>query len=164
MKICGAILLALVLFFSVAFPVVVEAHWGAWGPIYVRLLLAACHRAAPSQRIVQFGTQLYSRSVELSVFPQCTGVDMLRIYSILFGVVMILNWQRAQRPMTLILYAGGLCVLWTANFCRNVIMGIGRYHAQGWTAVLVFCVFVAAALPMLLRGRAKPLADRGASA
>lgn len=161
MKVSGAILLTLVLFFIVAFPAVVEAHWVAWGPVYVQLLLAACHRVAPSQRIVQFGPQLYSSSIEVFVFPQCTGVDMLRIYSILFGVVMVLGWKRAQRPAMLMLYAGGLCTLWAANFCRNVVMGLGRYQPQGLTPLLVFGIFVVAAYPVLIRRRIRPLAKGG---
>ena len=163
MKVCGAILLTLILFFAVAFPAVVEAHWREWGPVYVRLLLVACQRVAPSQRIVQFGTQLYSRSIEVSVFPQCTGVDMLRDFSVLFGAVMMVSWKRAQRAMMLMLYVGGLGTLWAANFCRNVIMGIGWYAPQGWTAALVFAIFVLAAWPALVAGRSKPLATRAAA-
>jgi hypothetical protein len=164
MKICGAILLALVLFFSVAFPAVVEAHWGAWGPIYVRLMFDACHRVAPSQRIVQFGTQLYSSAIELSVFPQCTGIDMIRVYSILFGVVMLFDWKGAQRPASLMLYVSGLCMFWAANFCHDVLEAVGLYRPSGLMIPFVLGIFVVAASPMLLRGRAKRPADRGASA
>ncbi len=163
MKLRGAILLTLVLFFIFAFPAIVEAHWTVWGPAYVRLLLAACRQVAPSQRIVQFGTQLYSSSVEVTVLPQCTGLEMLRTYSILFGVVMVLCWRRSQRPLMLMLYLGGLVTLWTANFCRNVVMGIGRYAPQGWTSAVVFAVFVFAAYPALMPRRAMSPENRGAA-
>ncbi|MGO9642427.1 MAG: hypothetical protein ACLP1Y_14120 [Candidatus Acidiferrales bacterium] len=153
MKLSGAILLALILFFSAAFPAVVQAHWADWGPVYVRLLAAACHRVGSSQRIVQFGTQLYSQAIEVSVFPQCTGIEMTQAYSLLFGVVLLLNWRRMQRPIYFLLYTGGLAGLWAANFCRNVVMGIGRYHPRGWTPVLVFGIFVVAAWPALMRSR-----------
>jgi hypothetical protein len=164
MKICRAVLFALVLFFSVAFPAVVQAHWGTWGPVYVGLILNACHRVAPSQRIVQFGTQLYSNSIELSVFPQCTGIDMIRVYSILFGVAMLLNWKRAKRPATLMLYAGGLLIFWAANFCRVVLKALVLYRPTGLNIPIVLGIFVFAAWPLLLHRRGKFLTTSGAGA
>jgi len=164
MKACGAVLLALVLFFIVAFPAVVEAHWDAWGPVYVRLMFDACHYVAPSQHIVQFGTQLYSSAIELSVFPQCTGLDMIRVYSILFGVVMLFDWKHAQQPTSLMLYVSGLCMFWAGNFYHNVLEATTLHRPSCLMMPFVLGVFVFATWPALLRGRAKPLADRGASA
>jgi hypothetical protein len=164
MKICRALLLALVLFFSVAFPAVVQAHWGTWGPIYVGLILNACRRVAPSQRIVQFGTQLYSNSIELSVFPQCTGIDMIRVYSILFAFAMLLNWKRAQRPASLMLYAGGLLIFWAANFCRVVLKALVLYRPTGLNIAFVLGTFALAAWPLMMHRTSKPLTTRGASA
>jgi len=153
----GAILLALVLFFSAAYPAIVQAHWDDLGPAYVRVLFTACHRVAPAQRIVRFGTQLYSSTIEVSIFPECTGLGMIRTYSLLFAATLLLNWKRMQRPIHCLLFVAGIALLEAANFCRNVVMGIGRYEPMGLDALLVFAVLVVMAWPALMR---KPSSSR----
>ena len=120
MKIAGFILAGLVFFFISA-PVLVANHWAAYGPWFTDVVSTVAQKAAPAQRIVTLGTIVFTPRAEATVTTACDGFEGIRTFSILFGVVLLLNWRYMANLKFVVLYLSAVLLLWCHNAARIIV-------------------------------------------
>jgi len=138
LKLSRLILAGLVGFFTLFSPSTLARHWSSYGPWFVRIVGWMARRIAPSQHVIATGTTLSTPWADVHVNPGCAGLTGIRIFSILFGMILILNWRRMARPLFCVLYASAILLLWLHNAARvtaTVILG-GETH-YGTTGVII---------------------------
>jgi exosortase/archaeosortase family protein len=90
-------------------------------------------------------------ALDVTIIFYCSGIDGVRLFQILFGFLLVLDWDRLRRWRTLAGYAAGLATFLLANAIRitsMVVIGnrisadlVVRYHLQaGW--IYTTCVFL----------------------
>jgi hypothetical protein len=108
--------------------------------------------------------------LDVHILFACSGLDGLRLFQILFFLVLVCDWDRLRRWRTLIGYMAGLAAMLLANAIRiaaMVVIGnrisadlVVRYHLEaGW--IYVTAVFL---LLLLLSYRWLLAADGAAPA
>lgn len=92
--------------------------------------------------------------LEVSIIFACSGLDSLRLFQLLFGLIVAIEWKRLKKGRALIAYFAGLAMTLIANLLRIsllVILGnrgftewIMRQHVNaGWAVFTVaFLMFL----------------------
>lgn len=100
--------------------------------------------------------------LDVTILFYCSGLDGVRLFQILFGLVLVLDWDRLRRWRTLVGYVAGLTTILLANALRitsMVVIGnrisshlVVRYHLQaGWVYITsVFVLYILLAYPWLI--------------
>lgn len=120
MKSAAPILAALIASFLWA-PVVAASQWGAFGPWFTGVVGHVAQVASPSQRIVAVGTVVFTPRTEVTLTTACDGFVGIRTFSILFGVVFLLNWRSLAKLKFVALYLFAVAFLWCHNVARIAI-------------------------------------------
>jgi hypothetical protein len=118
-RIAGVVLAGLVAFFVCA-PAVVASHWLVYGPWFTGVVAKVAQGAAPSQRIVTVGTIVFTPRAKATVTTSCDGFEGIHTFSLLFGVLLLLNWRRMARLKFVGLYLSAVALLWCHNAARIV--------------------------------------------
>jgi hypothetical protein len=144
-KIAGLILAGLVASFISA-PAVVTSQWRAYGPWFTDLVGGVAQWVAPSERIVAVGTIIFTPRAEATVTTACDGFEGIRTFSILFGVVLLLNWRRVAQLKFVVLYLAAVLFLWCHNAARIVIailLGGETHYGSSETMIVVLAGILA---------------------
>jgi exosortase/archaeosortase family protein len=86
--------------------------------------------------------------LDVTIVPECSGINGLELFDYLFGVVTLLDWNRLRKGRALFAYCGGLFAMLLGNAIRIssfVVLGnhgfaesVSRFHiSAGW---IFFCV------------------------
>jgi exosortase/archaeosortase family protein len=81
--------------------------------------------------------------LDVTIVPECSGINGLELFDYLFAVVALLDWNRLRKDRTLLVYFAGLLVMLFGNAIRIisfVVLGnhgysesVSRFHiAAGW--------------------------------
>jgi exosortase/archaeosortase family protein len=97
---------------------------------------------------------LVGPKLDVSIIFQCSGIDGVKLFQPLFGLVAFVEWKWIDKRRALIAYLAGLCAVLAANSLRIsllVILGnrglttwVTRYHGDlGWVVfTLTFLAFL----------------------
>src|SRR5579864_8598782 len=124
MKVTRFALVILVALF-VAAPGIANNHWRVYGPWFTGIAGNLAHKVSPSQRIVVVGTRVFTPHAEATVTMWCDGFQGVRLFSILFGITLLLNWRYATKLRLLFFYVSAIVLLWCRNLA-GVILAIVR--------------------------------------
>lgn len=104
--------------------------------------------------------------LDVSILFGCSGLNGVKLFQVLFGVVLLVDWDRLKKMRTLAVYLAGIAAMIFANALRItllVVLGnsispeiVARFHVNaGWVFFLVvFLGFLAIAYRgMLGQGR-----------
>jgi exosortase/archaeosortase family protein len=112
--------------------------------------------------------------LDVHILFGCSGLDGLRLFQILFSLLLVCDWDRLRRWRTLTGYAAGMAVMLLANAIRIaavVVIGnrisadlVVRYHLEaGWVYVTaVFLLFLLLSYRWLLATAAADAASTSA--
>jgi exosortase/archaeosortase family protein len=101
--------------------------------------------------------------LDVSILFGCSGLNGVRLFQILFGVVLLADWDRLKKMRALAAYFAGLAVMVLANALRIVALVVAgnrvsaglvaRFHVDaGWVFFTsVFLVFLLISYRWLLR-------------
>ena len=97
---------------------------------------------------------LSGSSLDVTIIPECSGISGLELFDYLFGIVMILDWNRLRKGRALIGYWAGLFAMLLGNTIRItslVVLGnrgfaeiVARFHIAAGSIFfsVVFLVFL----------------------
>jgi len=147
LKVARTILIGSIAFFVLWAPALVAAHWSGYGPWFTGAVGWAAQRAAPSQRIVVIGTTVFTPRAEVRVAIGCDGFAGIRTFSILCGLILLLNYRRTSALRFCSLYISGVLLLWIHNAARVVraVVAGGETH-YGTSAMMVLALAFGLAL------------------
>jgi len=92
--------------------------------------------------------------LDVTIVPECSGINGLELFDYLFGFVMLLDWNRVNKGRALKAYFGGLAAILLSNAVRItsfVVLGnhglaesISRFHiSAGWVFFsIVFLIYL----------------------
>jgi exosortase/archaeosortase family protein len=114
MKTGGYILTALLGIFVVIAPFSMHAHWATLGPYWA----SAASFFVPGSYAA--GDHVLTPVTDVTVTWQCSGVENIQIFSMLFATVFLMNWRRMQGWKSVALYVGALLALSLVNLARII--------------------------------------------
>jgi exosortase/archaeosortase family protein len=96
-------------------------------------------------------------ALDVRILFSCGGLDGIRLFQVLFGLLLVLDWDRLRRWRALIGYFAGMAIVLLANALRIALMVVignrvsaefvVRYHLNaGWiffTSVFLLYLLVA---------------------
>jgi|ERR1035438_7297900 exosortase/archaeosortase family protein len=118
MKTGGYILLALLGIFVVIAPYFMHEHWAALGPYWA----SAASFFVPGSYAA--GDHVITPVTDVTITWQCSGVENIQIFSMLFATVFLMNWKRMQGWKSVALYVGALAALSIVNLGRIVLIAV----------------------------------------
>ena len=124
----------------------VASQWRNYGPWFTGLVASVAQRAAHSQRIATVGTVVFTPLAEATVTTDCDGFEGIRIFSMLFGVVLLLNWRSVAKFKFVVLYLSAVLFLWCQNAARIVaalIFGGETHYGTREMAIIVLAGILA---------------------
>ena len=153
----GYALVILVSFGILGLPDLIQAHWAMIGPAYVRIVAGVARAVWPGEAIAVSGNWLLSSRVNVSVWAPCVGTDSIRMFSLLFAPLVLLNWKKMRGVLPLFAYLGSIGLLIAANFGRVLFMlwrpedtHLGVFH------IVTLSVLAAAAIVLTKMSRHNP--------
>ena len=114
MKITGYVLIILLALFVVVVPYEIHAHWAALGPQWA---IAASFFVPGSYAA---GDHVITPVTDVTITWQCSGIENIQIFSMLFATVFLMNWKRMQGWKSVLLYVAALAALWLVNLARII--------------------------------------------
>jgi hypothetical protein len=160
------ILIGSIAFFVLWAPALVAGRWSGYGPWFTGAVGWAAQWAAPSQHIVFIGTIVFTPRAIVRVAVGCDGFAGIRTFSILCGLVVLLNYRRMSAWRFCGLYISGVLLLWMHNAARVVraVVAGGETH-YGTSEMMVVALALGLALVAFRKpGRAKPMDGMAGSA
>jgi exosortase/archaeosortase family protein len=137
MKIGGYLLIALLALFVVAVPFVVHAHWAELGPYWARAAALFVPGSVP------LGDHIVTPAADVTITWQCSGVENIQIFSMLFATVFLMNWKRMQGWKSVLLYIGALVVLSIVNLARIITIVVRAKETHyGLTNTLALALLI----------------------
>jgi exosortase/archaeosortase family protein len=150
---CIAALVVLITFFPRR---ALEALWPFYGQVLGRFVFLLARLAVPGLGYVKTLTPtLTGPDLDVTIIPECSGINGLELFDLLFAFVAICDWNRLRKGRALFAYFVGLAVMLLSNGLRItslVVLGnrgfvddVSRFHiSAGWVFfVLVFLVCLA---------------------
>jgi hypothetical protein len=132
--IARAVLVGSVFFFVFAAPAAVVGRWSSYGPWFTRIIGFAAHKAAPSQ----------------GMGSTCDGFESIRTFSILFGLILLLNYRRMGTFRFCGLYLSAVLLLWIHNAGRVAeAVVLGRETHFGTSVIMILALTCGLALVAL---------------
>jgi exosortase/archaeosortase family protein len=114
MKIGGYVLIVLLALFVVVVPYEIHAQWATLGPHWAT---AASFFVAGSYAA---GDHVITPVTDVTITWQCSGIENIQIFSMLFATVFLMNWKRMQGWKSVLLYVSALAALWLVNLARII--------------------------------------------
>jgi hypothetical protein len=154
----GYLLVVLVSFGILGLPDLIQAHWHMIGPAYVRMVGAVARFLRPSDAITVSGNWILSSRVNVSVWAPCIGTDSIKMFSLLFAPLVLMNWKKMRGVLPVVAYLGSLALLALANFGRVLFMlwrpedtHLGVFH------IVTLSVLAVAAIVLTKMSRQAPV-------
>ncbi len=103
--------------------------------------------------------------LDVTIIPECSGINGLELFDFLFGFVALLDWNRLRKARTLVAYFAGLLAMLLGNAVRIttfVVFGnhgfaesVSRFHiSAGWIFFsIIFLVYLSMTYSWLLGKR-----------
>ena len=153
----GYVLVILVAFGILGLPDFIQAHWHMIGPAYVRMVASVARFFRPGEAVTVSGNWLHSSRVYVSVWAPCVGTDSIKMFSILFAPLVLLNWRKMRGILPVVAYLGSIALLAMANFGRVLFMlwvpqdtHLGAFH------IVTLSVLALAAIVLLRMSKQDP--------
>ncbi len=139
---------ALVVLFTFFPSRVLESIWPWYGQVLGRLVFLLARPLVPGLGFIKGLTPTVTGpDLDVTLITACSGINGLELFDYLFGVVMLLDWNRLKKGRVLLAYFLGLLSMLLANTLRLttfVVLGnhgyanlVSRLHiSAGW---VFFC-------------------------
>jgi exosortase/archaeosortase family protein len=138
-----------------------QALWPWYGQLLGRLVHTLSRVFVPGLAyLADSNPTLSGPDLDVTIIPECSGINGLELFDYLFGVVVFLDWNRLCKGRALLAYGAGLFAMLLGNAVRItsfVVLGnhgfaesVARFHiSAGWIFFsAVFLVY----LSMTYRG------------
>jgi exosortase/archaeosortase family protein len=158
---CVAAVIALVSFFPLR---IFTMGWPWYGQALGRSVSALCHLFVPSMGYVPALTPtLLGPNLDVTIVFGCGGLQGIKLFQILFALVLVVDWNQMNRRRAIAAYFGGLAAMLIANVIRITllfVLGNTRLRTQvieyhltaGWLLfTLAFVVYLFAIYRWLLK-------------
>jgi len=121
-----------------------EALWPWYGQLLGRFVHRLARVFVPELAyLADANPTLSGPDLDVTIIPECSGINGLELFDYLFGIVMFLDWNRLRRRRALFAYGAGLFAMLLGNAIRNtsfVVLGnhgfaesVARFHiSAGW--------------------------------
>jgi exosortase/archaeosortase family protein len=156
-----AALIALVSFYPLR---IFTMAWPWYGQALGRSVSALCHLFVPSMGYVPALTPtLLGPNLDVTIVFGCGGLQGIKLFQILFALVLVVDWNQMNRRRAIAAYFGGLAAMLIANVIRITllfVLGNTRLRTQvieyhltaGWLLfTLAFIVYLFAIYRWLLK-------------
>jgi exosortase/archaeosortase family protein len=143
-----------------------ETIWPWYGQVLGRCVYALSRIFVPGLAYVKdLNPTLSGPDLDVTIVPACSGINGLELFDYLFGIVMILDWNRLRKGRALIGYFAGLLAMLLGNTVRItsfVVLGnhgyaesVARFHiSAGWIFFsVVFLVYLSMTYSWMLGKR-----------
>ena len=124
MKASGYLLGVLLIFVIVGAPIAIHIYWDTLGPHWA----AAVASFTPGAHSA--GNHVITGAVDVRVNYQCSGVENIQIFSMLFATVFLMNWRRMQAWRCVLLYLSAVAGLTLVNLARIVNIVVRAKETQ----------------------------------
>ena len=149
---CVAAVIALVSFYPLR---IFTMAWPWYGQALGRSVYALCHLFVPSMGYVPSLTPtLLGPNLDVTIVFGCSGLQGIKLFQILFALMLIVDWNQMNRRRAVAAYFGGLAAMLIANAIRITllfVLGNTRLRTQvieyhltaGWLLfTLAFIVYL----------------------
>jgi exosortase/archaeosortase family protein len=132
-----------------------ESLWPWYGQVLGRFVYLLASFMAPGLGYIRSLTPtLTGPDLDVTIILDCSGINGIELFDLLFGLVVILDWNRLCKLRTLLAYFAGIFAMFLGNALRItsfVVLGnhgfaesIARFHiAAGWIFFsVVFLVYL----------------------
>jgi len=132
-----------------------RAFWPWYGQLLGRFVHALARIFVPKLvYLADSNPTLSGPELDVTIIPECSGIDGLELFDYLFAFVMFLDWNRVNKSRALKAYFGGLLAILLSNAARIasfVVLGnhgfansVARFHiSAGWIFFsVVFLVYL----------------------
>jgi exosortase/archaeosortase family protein len=156
-----AALIALVSFYPLR---IFTMAWPWYGQALGRSVYALCHLFVPSMGYVPALTPtLLGPNLDVTIVFGCGGLQGIKLFQILFALVLVVDWNQINRRRAVTAYFGGLAAMLIANAIRITLLfvlgntrlrnHVIEYHlTAGWILfTLAFIVYLFAIYRWLMK-------------
>jgi exosortase/archaeosortase family protein len=132
-----------------------EALWPWYGQLLGRFVYTLARVFVPGLAYLgDSNPTLSGPDLDVTIVPECSGINGLELFDYLFGVVAFLDWNRLRKSRALFAYGAGLFAMLFGNAIRiTCFVGLGnhgfaesvsRFHiSAGWIFFsIVFLVYL----------------------
>src|SRR2546421_149682 len=132
-----------------------EALWPWYGQLLGRFVHTLARIFVPGLAyLADSNPTLSGPDLDVTIIPECSGINGLELFDYLFSVVVFLDWNRLRKRRALLAYGAGLFAMLLGNAIRNtsfVVLGnhgfaesVARFHiSAGWIFfAVVFLVYL----------------------
>jgi len=143
-----------------------EALWPWYGQVLGRFVHTLARIFVPRLAyLADSNPTLNGPDLDVTIVPECSGINGLELFDYLFGVVALLDWNRLRKGRTLFAYCAGLSAMLLGNAIRIatfVVLGnhgfaasVSRFHiSAGWIFFsAVFLVYLSLTYSWMLGKR-----------
>ncbi len=132
-----------------------EALWPWYGPLLGRFVYTLARIFVPGLAYLGDSNPAFSGpDLDVTIVPECSGINGIELFDYLFGVVAFLDWNRLRKGRALCACGAGLLAMLLGNAIRItsfVVLGnygfaeiVSRFHTSaGWIFFsVVFLVYL----------------------
>jgi exosortase/archaeosortase family protein len=132
-----------------------EALWPWYGQLLGRFVYTLARIFVPGLAYLgDSNPTLSGPDLDVTIVPECSGINGIELFDYLFGVVAFLDWNRLRKGRALCAYGAGLLAMLLGNAIRItsfVVLGnhgfaesVSRFHiSAGWIFFsIVFLVYL----------------------
>jgi exosortase/archaeosortase family protein len=143
-----------------------ETIWPLYGQVLGRFVHTLARIFVPRLAyLADSNPTLSGPNLDVTIVPECSGINGLELFDYLFGVVAILDWNRLRKGPALIAYGAGLFAMLLGNAIRItsfVVLGnrgfaesVSRFYiSAGWIFFsVVFLVYLSMTYSWMLGER-----------
>lgn len=151
-----------------------QSMWPWYGQVLGRLVLTLARIFVPKLAyLAGSNPTLSGPDLDVTIVPECSGINGLELFDYLFCVVAVLDWNRLRKGRALFVYCAGLFAMLLGNAIRItsfVVLGnhgfaevVSRFHiSAGWIFFsVVFLVYLSLTYSWMLGKRSTARHHRG---
>lgn len=145
-------LLALLTFYPYR---VFHAVWPWYSPFLGQAVFWFSHNFVPGLQLMSSTSPvLVGPALDVVIIPACGGLQILKMFQILFALVLVLDWESLNKVRTLVAYLGGMTAMLSLNALRIALLVIvgNRWYPEFIVRhhIVVSWIFPAAFLAIFL--------------
>jgi exosortase/archaeosortase family protein len=115
-----AAIIALVSFFPLR---ILTMAWPWYGQVLGRSVFALAHLFLPgTQYVAALTPTLIGQNLEVTILFECGGLQAIKLFQILFTLVLVVDWNHLNRGRAVAAYFGGLAAMLIANALRITLL------------------------------------------
>ena len=100
-----------------------ELAYSLYSPLLGAFVYHASRLFIPSLRYMAVPQPLIlGPHLDVQIIFACIGADGVRLFDCLFGLIVLIEWNRCNKFRTLLSYAAGIATILAANALRIVLM------------------------------------------